>query len=248
MLQSVTTAPERQIRRYWSLAWAEWRVRFRPFGLGVRLVVALLAFAATACSSSSPAGSSARPTQPSVRATKLVIYAPFTEDGKLASNLRVVQTARAEWCGDSFASPRQDTFRCGIRGKDAGGSNIEDPCFMVEQDDRTLYCVNSPTATDVIRVSTTHTRPPPENHMRIGRDPSQDLTRVPWVIMTADGEICTGLPGTGSVLAGMRRNYQCPDGRGLYGFPDRTQPVWRIWSRPKDSASMTRTAIATAWF
>jgi hypothetical protein len=176
--------------------------------------------------------------------TEIVVFSPIAPGGTgLADSFTIKATATGE-CWASNVVIRPDAFRC---YPDTGtvANEIQDPCFVSYEDEYApvLYCLDDPTQTEVVKVTPTGGEGGFD-----GTDPENPTDGSPWAIKLSNGALCTALGGATTVVAGQRLNYGCADGSSLYGEPDRSAPLWRIFCAPEGQQTSTLVGIAAAWF
>lgn len=171
--------------------------------------------------------------------TQIVIYTPFTINGGLAQDVKV--TARASgYCWEGSAvDQRADAWRC------FRGNFILDPCFSASDIAKWVACpVGALFGPHVLRLNLT--RPLP---LALGNKTHDPTTYDPAAIRLTTGETCELASGATGTVAGMRYNYECPNGGWLVGDPHRGGPRWTIFSAPSLTSSQLKTVgIAIAYW
>jgi hypothetical protein len=232
-----------------------------------RLLVALCALLTLALSG--PVFVSAQEATPEAGAgatevtrTDLRYVLPFGPDG-LNPGLSVAATVEGV-CGFSsiVALDRPDAWDC------LGADNaIYDPCFEAFMQDPEdlgqLACLNDPFSTEVTLLNLTaplvreKEAPDPGMDPGMGMDPSLGMGQaadaaldpwdLPWALELTNGERCTLLHGTLSVLAGQIVHYGCVDGGMVLGETNRTQPVWTVSYLAPGEVASSLVEVTAAW-
>ena len=186
---------------------------------------------------------------------------PFGPDGL---NPALTEAATVEGvCG--FASivalDRPDAWDCL-----SADNEIFDPCFEPFMQDPEelgqLACVESPFSTEVTLLTLTEPLVREKEAPDPGTDPSlgmgQDATGqeadsaiapwdLPWALELANGDRCTLLHGTLSVLAGQIVHYGCTEGGMVLGETDRSQPLWTVSYLAEGEVASRLVAVTVAW-
>jgi hypothetical protein len=212
--------------------------------LSLLLAGALLGPAVVGAQEATPPAATA-----AIARTNIRYVSPFTPDG-LNPALTVTATEDGV-CGypSSNALDRPDAWDC-ISESD----QIYDPCFenpFVSPDKPgEVACFASPFSTDVVRLTLTEPLVR-EKDEPSGPGPSaDDLLRpwdLPWALELANGEQCTLLGGTLTVVAGEVVHYGCAGGGSVLGETDRSQPVWVVSYIADGAYATTLVDVATAW-
>jgi hypothetical protein len=169
---------------------------------------------------------------------------PFTADGRLRSDLRIVQRATGT-CGPGSDALPNDVYRCSFHNL------IVDPCW---RDYRAVapavVCLESPWGRTVIRLRLATTPAPSHGHT--------NLKAEPWGITLRSGARCLAFQGAHDTLTGREGSpvidYYCRRTLALLRGIDRSHRTWTI-----RTARIThqlahpyhligRVAIRTAWF
>lgn len=191
---------------------------------------------------SSPAKSDAAVVSvtPAATATDVVLYDPFEADG--VTPRLPVSLATTGTCQGSLADDRPDAYRCFIDKAEPDGANIEDPCFAGPNNPPFLLCAHDPRDPTVVGV--TPTQPLPAAALD-GPDPT---TGLPWTLVLTDGDRCGILTGGTNLVAGLRLNYECTDGGDVYGDPNRSTLLWRVYFTANGASNLHQVQIAEANF
>ena len=152
-----------------------------------------------------------------------------------------------------FQSPRQfrDDWQLSAlaRGRQAGRLSLLHRCSGVQRDQhrgpvlcRTnnpvlLLCAHDPSDATVVRV--TPTQPLPVA-VAGGRDPTSGL---PWTLVLTDGDRCGLITGGTNLVAALRLNYGCADGGDVYGDPNRSTPLWRVYFTAKGAVNLHQVQV-----
>ena len=228
-----------------------------------RLLVALcallaLAFAGPLLVSAQEATPEAGAGVAEVTRTDIRYLLPFGPDGL---NPNFTQAATVEGvCGFSsiVALDRPDAWDC-----ITADNEIFDPCFepfmMDPEELGQLACVESPFATEVTLLTLTEPLvrekeapdPGADPAMGMGMGQSADDTLapwdLPWALELANGDRCTLLHGTLSVLAGQVVHYGCVEGGMVLGETDRSQPLWTVSYLAEGEVASRLVPVAVAW-
>jgi hypothetical protein len=70
---------------------------------------------------------------------------------------------------------------------------------------------------------------------------------LPWALELANGDRCTLLHGTLTVMAGQTVAYGCVEGGMVLGETDRTQPVWTVNYLAEGEVASHLVDVAVAW-
>jgi hypothetical protein len=171
--------------------------------------------------------------------TSLVLYAPFTAEGHVASDTQISATVAGR-CWSSSVSRRSDAYRCVTTT-----SYLQDPCFADESGHAAFVLCPSRFLPPRKVVKITLAGRLAAANSRSG-DPMQGL---PWTVRLSDGRWCGVLLGATGVVAGMRINYGCNGGGTLIGTPRRSLRTWTIlFSESSQSSKFRAVPIAAAWW
>jgi hypothetical protein len=170
--------------------------------------------------------------------TQVVTIAPWTVGGIPAADITITGEAAGSCWSPSSHTARQDAWACG-----ADDGLILDTCFAPDEglEHGVLLCMVSLDPTEMLRL--TLTEPLPD----LGAYLPAETSIEPLVIVLDDGTTCAFMGGATETLAGDRMNYACDDGGFLYGYPDRTGPIWVISYRPENAGVSASTWIATVY-
>jgi len=170
--------------------------------------------------------------------TRIKLLTPWGPTG-LSIGMAVTEQVNGTCFTRSLASPsRPDAWRC------MAGNGLMDPCYeRILGNEKQLACpVLGPWPANVLLLTLTQPLPQ-EDH----KEPSRDSV-LPWAIELANGQKCSLFTGATAPVAGMRINYGCPDGFDIVGDIDRSQPVWRVFTRGPKSIALEQVDVAVAWF
>jgi hypothetical protein len=226
-----------------------------------RLLVALSALLALALvepvmMSAQDATPTADPGATNVTRTDVRYLLPFGPDG-LNPGLTVSATVEGV-CGFSsiVALDRPDAWDC-----ISTDNEIFDPCFEPFMQDPEelgqLACVEAPFATEVTLLTLTEPLVREKEAADPGADPSQDMGQIaddtlapwdlPWALELANGDRCTLLHGTLSVMAGQIVHYGCVEGGMVLGQTDRSQPLWTVSYLAEGELASRLVGVTVAW-
>lgn len=229
------------------------RRRHRRIGLGGVLLLPLLALLVAGFAPLSAerealaqeATPAVAPVAVGLSRTDVRLLVPFTADGL---NPRLTEAASVTGtCG--FASvaalDRPDAWDC-----IASDNQVYDPCFenpyAAPDAAGTVACVESPFATEVVLLELTD--PLAREKDATGPAPADlDPWALPWALELANGDRCTVLPGTLTVLAGRVAHYGCANGGTVLGETDRTQPVWTVSYLAEGALATSLVEVVVAW-
>jgi hypothetical protein len=194
----------------------------------------------------------ATPAAGQVARTDVRYVVPFGPDG-LNPGLTVTTTEEGI-CGfaSSAALERPDAWDCtGAEGQ------IYDPCFenpfLAPDESGEVACLASPFATDVVVLNLTDPLVRQKAAPNAGMDMAQaagvalEPWDLPWALELANGDQCTLLGGTLTVVAGETAHYGCADGGVVFGEVNHRQSVWTVnYLAPGEVASRLVEVVA-AW-
>ena len=191
-----------------------------------------------------------------VARTDIRYLLPFGPDG-LNPGLTVAATVEGV-CGFSsiVALDRPDAWDC-----ISADNEIFDPCFepfMADPEELgQLACVEAPFSTEVTLLTLTAPLVREKEAPDPGMDPSLGLGQeaddaiapwdLPWALELANGDQCTLLHGTLSVLAGQIVHYGCVEGGMVLGETDRSQPRWTVSYLAEGEVASRLVDVAVAW-
>ena len=193
---------------------------------------------------------------PALDRTNTRYISPFTPDGLNPSLVASVKEEQGI-CGDpsSAAIGRPDAWDC------LGESDqVYDPCFenpfVAEGEPAQVACFDSPFSTDIVVLTLT------EPLVRVKSQAADDAAAaaprgeenvelapwdLPWALELANGERCTLLRGTLTLVAGQVVNYGCSNGGSVVGMTDRSQPLWVVSYLANGDYATTLVDVTTAW-
>jgi hypothetical protein len=178
---------------------------------------------------------------------------PFTPDG-LHPGLRATTTEDGV-CGfpSSAALDRPDAWDCtGAEGQ------IYDPCFenpfTSPDDPAQVACLASPFSTDVVVLTLTE----PLVRQKEVPDPSMEAAQeaagvaldpwdLPWALELANGDRCTLLGGTLTVMAGQTVHYGCEEGGVVVGEVTHLRPLWTVNYLAQGEVASHLVDVVAAW-
>ena len=152
----------------------------------------------------------------------------------------------------STALDRPDAWDCiGAEGQ------IYDPCFenpfIAPDEPGQVACFDSPFTTDVVVLTLTEPlvrqkeTPDAGTGMAQLADVSIDPWDLPWAVELANGDRCTLLGGTLTVMAGQTAHYGCEDGGVVFGEVNHVRPLWTVNYLAEGDAASTLVDVVTAW-
>src|SRR5215218_8637046 len=209
------------------------RISMRRFSVFLSVVVVML-FGITALGGQPIArAQEATPGAGSGTRTDVRYLLPFTADG-LNPGLTAT-TTEAGVCGvsSSAALDRPDAWDC-IGAED----QIYDPCFenpFIPVDEPTqVACLESPFSTDVVVLTLSDPlvrekdAPDAGASMAEAAGVSIEPWDLPWAVELANGDQCTLLGGTLTVMAGQTVHYGCRDGGTILGEVQHQDARWTV--------------------
>jgi hypothetical protein len=177
---------------------------------------------------------------------------PFTPDG-LNPGLTATSTEEGV-CGfsSSAALDRPDAWDC-IGADD----QIYDPCFenpfLPPDEPGEVACLESPFSTDVVVLTLTEPlvreKESPDAGMSMAQAAGATIEPwdLPWALELANGDQCTLLGGTLTVMAGQTVHYGCADGGAILGETDHRQPVWQVNYLAEGEVASQLVDVVAAW-
>jgi hypothetical protein len=177
---------------------------------------------------------------------------PFGPDG-LNPGLTATTTEDGV-CGfpSSAALDRPDAWDClGAEGQ------IYDPCFenpfLLPDEPDEVACFESPFTTEVVVLTLTEPlvreKEAPDVGMSLAQATGIALAAwdLPWALELANGDRCTLLGGTLTVIAGQTAHYGCEQGGAVFGEVDHRQPLWTANYLAEGEVASRRVDVVTAW-
>jgi hypothetical protein len=177
---------------------------------------------------------------------------PFGPDG-LNPGLTVTATEEGT-CGfpSSAALDRPDAWDC----LGAGGQ-VYDPCFenpfLLPDEPGQVACFESPFTTEVVVLTLANPlvreKEAPDVGMSLAQATGIALAAwdLPWALELANGDRCTLLGGTLTVIAGQTAHYGCEQGGAVFGEVDHRQPLWTANYLAEGEVASRRVDVVTAW-
>jgi hypothetical protein len=191
-----------------------------------------------------------------VQRTDVRYLLPFGPDG-LSAGLTASATVEGI-CGSSSiaALDRPDAWDCM-----STDNEIFDPCFeppmLMPEELGQLACVEDPFTSEVTLLTLTEPLVREKEDPDPGADPSMamgleaddvlDPWDLPWALELANGDRCTLLHGTLTVMAGQIVYYGCVDGGMVLGETDHSQPVWTVSYLAEGEVASSLVDVAVAW-
>ena len=181
---------------------------------------------------------------------------PFGPDGL---NPALTEAATVEGvCGFTsiVALDRPDAWDC-----ISVDNEIYDPCFepfmMDPEALGQLACLESPFSTEVTLLSLTEPLVREKETPDPGADPAMAMDQsaddaidpwdLPWARELANGDQCTLLHGTLTVMAGQIVHYGCINGGMVLGETNRAQPIWTVSYLAEGESASRLVDVAVAW-
>jgi hypothetical protein len=226
-----------------------------------RLLVALctllaLALAGPVMVSAQDATPEASTGQAGLERTDVRYLLPFGPNG-LSADLTASATVEGV-CGftSSAALDRPDAWDCM-----SADNEILDPCFenpFVSPDEPgELACIETPFTPEVTVLTLTEPLVREKEDADPSADPSMAMALeaddvlapwdLPWALELANGDRCTLLHGTLTVMAGQIAYYGCVDGGLVLGETDHSQSVWTVSYLAEDEFASSLVDVAVAW-
>jgi|SRR5580658_840464 hypothetical protein len=237
--------------------------------VGGALGVACLAVAATACGSAAATSAPGGPTTPTTghqatetgqsttstggptttssttagtthqTATKVVSLAPVDAQGNLVEGLTLSGTESGSACGAGSEAVAATVYRC------FSTRYVYDPCWAASGTTPSVYCMNFPWSTSVVRVELPSLGAP----VSVPADPGH-----PWGVELTDGQRCIAAQGAKLVVGKQVAMYECgftATSVLLLGSPDRSTPLWTFQTVYLKGASIVygpTVQVSTAWY
>jgi hypothetical protein len=198
----------------------------------------------TAQDATPEAGSTAR--------TDVRYVLPFGPDG-LHPGLTATTTEDGS-CGfpSSAALERPDAWDC-----ISTDGQIYDPCFenpfILPDDPGQVACLESPFTTDVVVLNLTdplvREKEAPDAGMGLAQAAGVALEPwdLPWALELANGDQCTLLSGTLTVVAGETVHYGCADGGTFLGEVQHQEARWSVHYLAEGEVASRLVEVVTAW-
>jgi hypothetical protein len=191
-----------------------------------------------------------------VQRTEVRYLLPFGPDG-LSTGLTASATVEGI-CGSSSiaAIDRPDAWDCM-----STNNEIFDPCFeppmLMPEELGQLACVEDPFSSEVTLLTLTEplmrekedADPGAAPSMAMGQEADDVLAPwdLPWALELANGDRCTLLHGTLTVMAGQIVYYGCVDGGMVLGETDHSRPVWTVSYLAEGEFASSLVDVAAAW-
>jgi hypothetical protein len=191
-----------------------------------------------------------------VQRTEVRYLLPFGPDG-LSTGLTASATVEGI-CGSSSiaAIDRPDAWDCM-----STNNEIFDPCFeppmLMPEELGQLACVEDPFSSEVTLLTLTEplmrekedADPGAAPSMAMGQEADDVLAPwdLPWALELANGDRCTLLHGTLTVMAGQIVYYGCVDGGMVLGETDHSRPVWTVSYLAAGEFASSLVDVAAAW-
>jgi len=227
-----------------------WRLLVALSALLALALVGLVVVSAQEATPEAGAGETA------VTRTEVRYLLPFGPDG-VNAGLTVAATVEGV-CGftSTAALDRPDAWDC-----ISADNEIFDPCFeqpMLMSDELgQLACVEDPFSTEVTLLTLTEPLVREKEAPDSGGDPSASMGQeaddvlepwdLPWALELANGDRCTLLHGTMTVMAGQTVSYGCVEGGMVLGETDHARPVWTVNYLAEGEVASRLVDVAVAW-
>ena len=178
--------------------------------------------------------------------------APFTPDG-LNPGLNVTSSIEGTCTFDSsIALGRPDAWGCVTEG------GVLDPCFensfVALGEAVELACLDTPWSADVVMLTLTaplsREKEAPDGAVAVAAETAEEVIQpwdLPWALELANGDRCSLLRGTLTVIAGQVVHYGCEQGGMILGETDRSQPVWAVSYLAEGDVATNLVDVLTAW-
>ncbi|HZO92673.1 MAG TPA: hypothetical protein VFB22_02810 [Candidatus Baltobacteraceae bacterium] len=153
-------------------------------------------------------------------ATRVVLVMPTDpQSGSVRPGYSVTARERGSCWTASISSSRSDAWRC------MSGNEIHDPCYAAKANANVVYCPEPTNGKHLVAIALAKPLPVARGN-RVAGTPQGPPSRI----ILSGGVTCTFMTGATGLVAGMRINYGCSDGRMLIGDVDRHAPRWRIFA------------------
>ncbi len=217
-------------------------------------VVVVMLFGITALGGQSVTrAQEATPAAGATARTDIRYVVPFTPDG-LNPGLTATATEEEGVCGfsSSAALDRPDAWDClGAEGQ------IYDPCFenpfLAPDQPALVACFDSPFTTDVVVLRVTEPlvreKEAPDAGMSLAQAAGVaiDPWDLPWALELVNGDQCTLLHGTLSVLAGQTVHYGCANGGMVLGEVQHQDALWTVNYLAEGEVASQLVPVTVAW-
>jgi hypothetical protein len=152
----------------------------------------------------------------------------------------------------SAALDRPDAWECtGDEGQ------IYDPCFenpfLLPDEPGQVACLASPFSTEVVVLDLTEPLvrqkevPDPTQATQEAAGVALDPWDLPWALELANGDRCTLLGGTLSVMAGQTAHYGCEQGGVVFGEVTHLRPLWTVNYLAAGEVASQLVDVVAAW-
>ena len=216
-----------------------------------------LALAVPTAAAAQEATPEAGTTNTELTRTNIRYFLPAGPDGA-HPGLTVAATVEGV-CGFSsiVALDRPDAWDC-----ISADNEIFDRCFeppmMAPGELGQLVCAESPFSTEVTLLNLTEplvrqkedADPEANASQGMNQDAPADTIEawdLPWALELANGDQCSLLSGTLTVMAGQVVHYGCVNGGMVLGVTDRSQPVWTVSYLGEEDMASSLVGVTVAW-
>lgn len=172
---------------------------------------------------------------------------PFTPDG-LNPGLTVSSIEDGECTfGSSIASGRPDAWGCST------GGGVLDPCFeqsyLPINDVTEMACFDTPWSTEVVMLTLTAPLAREKEGSDAANSAADDVQPwdLPWAVELENGDRCSLMRGTLTVIAGQTVHYGCEQQGSILGVIDRSEPVWTASYVANGSVASELVDVVAAW-
>ena len=177
---------------------------------------------------------------------------PFTPEG-LNPGLTVTSIEDGECTfGSSIAPDRPDAWGC------TTGGGVLDPCFepayLLNEDVAEVACFDTPWSTEVVMLTMTapleREKEVPDGGTIGAADSAEEVIQpwdLPWAVELANGDRCSLMHGTLTVMAGQIVHYGCEQRGAILGEIDHSQPVWTASYIAEGGVASELVDVVAAW-
>jgi hypothetical protein len=139
---------------------------------------------------------------------------PVDAHGNLLLSYRSTNSRSGAHCSSGSEAIGAAAYRC------MAGNTVYDPCWAAANRSY-VYCMSAPWSFDVVQLHVT------KGYNNAGF--SSHLSKVPWGLQLANGQLCKHVQGATSKVAGKAITYRCQRVKYvLVGQIDKHHRAWRI--------------------
>jgi hypothetical protein len=228
------------------------RVTMHRFGVSLSVTLMLLCGLSALGGPARVSAQDATPAAGAAARTDVRYVVPFGPDG-LNPGLTATTTEAGD-CGfpSSAALDRPDAWDCtGEEGQ------IYDPCFenpfLAPDEPGQVACFASPFSSEVVVLTLTtpleRQKEAPEAGVGMvqAAGVSLDPWDLPWAVELANGDRCTLLGGTLTVLAGQTAHYGCEQGGTILGEVQHQNARWTVSYLAEGEIASRLVEVVAAW-